>query len=551
VNPSFVTEQPREEATSPAPKSSPDALQQLRLRILDNVLLGASLFGLAAYGVIVYRSYERYFKGGDWPILAVYTSALLWVFAITIFRRLSYRLRAISLLVVMYLVSLATYQEGGMTTDGAIFLLTFIALSALFCGGRGALSALIISMGTVALVGSLMSSHILVPRREWASDAWAGWINRGVSLLLLGVTVGLSLSTMLRGLQSALRQAVASAARMEEEQQRLRRQVADVERRSLQIRTTAEILRVVSGLREVETLLQQAVNLIQERFGLYYVGAFLLDESRRYAVLRAGTGEAGAAMLAARYRLSLSEASMVGWTILNRRARIALDVGQDAVRFANPYLPATRSELALPFLVGERAIGALTIQSEQPEAFDEDDITIMQNIADTLAIALEGARLFAEQQATRDEIRALQGQYVMEAWSRRLPTGAATEYEVGGTPSEGTAVVDVPLTLRDQIIGQITLEGEAEWSPEERSLIEAVATQAALALENARLLEESQQMALHERLTAEITRKVWASQNIETILQTTVRELGRALRAEEASIHLELPAEQEFSEGNV
>lgn len=550
MNQSFVTEQPLAETTSPAPKPLPDALQQLRLRILNAVLLGASLVGLLAYGASIYRSYEDYLEGGDWPILAVYTAALVWVLVITIFRRLSYRLRAISLLVALYLVGLTSYNEGGMTTDGAVFLLTFLALSVLFFGRRGAWLALGISAVTIAAIGWMMSAHLLVPQ-ERPSDRWVSWMDHGVTWLLVGTMVGLSLSTMLGGLQSALQRAATSAAQMEEEQQRLRRQVADVERRSLQIRTTAEILRVVSGLREVEPLLQQTVNLIQERFGLYYVGAFLVDESRRYAVLRAGTGEAGAAMLAARYRLSLSEASMVGWTILNRRARIALDVGQDAVRFANPYLPATRSELALPLIVGERAVGALTIQSDQPEAFDEDDITIMQNIADTLAIALENARLFAEQQATLDEILALQGQYVREAWSRRLPAGEATEYEVGGTPPEGAAVVAVPLTLRDQIIGQITLEGEAEWSPEERSLIEAVATQAALALENARLLEESQQMALHERLTAEITRKVWASQNIETILQTAVRELGRALRAEDASIHLELPAEQEFSEGNV
>ncbi len=544
----FFQKQSTEEAAS----LSPDALQQLRFRILNNILWGALLFGILEYVVILNRSYERYFKEGDWPVLAVYTTALVWLLIITVFRRLPYRLRASSLLVMTYLVSLATYREGGMTTDGAIFLLTFLALSSLFFGRRGAAYSLVISIGTVALIGTLMSRHVIVPLREWPSDAWTGWVNRGMSLLLLGVVVGLSLSTMVGGLQMALNRAVASVAQMEEEQQRLRRQVADVERRSLQIRTTAELLRAISGLYEMETLLQQAVSLIQERFGLYYVGAFLLDESRRYAVLRAGTGEAGAAMLAARYRLSLSESSMVGWTILNRRARIALDVGQDAVRFANPYLPATRSELALPLIVGERAIGALTIQSDRPAAFDEDDITIMQNIADTLAIALENARLFAEQEATLEEIRALQGQYVMEAWSRRLPTAEATEYTVGTTPPVEATVLDVPLTLRDQIIGQITLEGESEWSPEERSLIETVAAQAALALENARLLEESQQMALHERLTAEITRKVWASQNIETILQTAVRELGRALRAEEASIHLELEAqESESLEGSV
>jgi GAF domain-containing protein len=94
--------------------------------------------------------------------------------------------------------------------------------------------------------------------------------------------------------------------------------------------------------------------------------------------------------------------------------------------------------------------------------------------------------------------------------------------------------------LREQAIGFLSLEGGQEWTTEERNLIEAVATQAALALENARLLEESQQLALRERLVAEITSKIWASPNIDLILQTAIKELGRALRADEATIELKI-----------
>jgi GAF domain-containing protein len=526
---------------------APDALQQLRGRILNHVLLGVLIFGLLDYFLVVVRSFERTPRSA----FVIYTLAIVWLLVITLAPRLPYRLRALSLIGLAYVLGLTNYLQSGVTTDGAIFMLAFVFLATLFFGGRGGAVALGLGAVSAATVGFLMSRHLLTPTDVFASDDWSAWINRSAVLALVGVAVALPLSVMIRGLQAALQKALTSAARLEQDQATLRYHAEEVERRSTQIRNVAEIVRLISGVRETESLLQQVVNLIQERFQLYYAGVFLLDESRRYAVLRAGTGEAGAAMLAARHRLSLSESSMVGWAILNRKARIALDVGQEAVRFANPYLPATRSELALPLVVGERAIGALTIQSDQPEAFDEDDITIMQNIADTLAIALENARLFAELEANLEEIRTLHGQYVAEAWSRRLPAGEATEYTVGTSPPEGAAVLDVPLTLRDQIIGQITLEGESEWSPEERSLIEAVATQAALALENARLLEESQQMALHERLTAEITRKVWASQNIETILQTAVRELGRALRAEEASIHLELASPEETAEGSV
>ena len=100
--------------------------------------------------------------------------------------------------------------------------------------------------------------------------------------------------------------------------------------------------------------------------------------------------------------------------------------------------------------------------------------------------------------------------------------------------------MNVPLNLREQIIGQLRLEGLQSWTPEERGLIEAVATQASLALENARLLEESQQVALRERLVAEIAGKIWSSPNMDAILQTAIKELGRALRADEGTIELKL-----------
>jgi GAF domain-containing protein len=100
--------------------------------------------------------------------------------------------------------------------------------------------------------------------------------------------------------------------------------------------------------------------------------------------------------------------------------------------------------------------------------------------------------------------------------------------------------VNVPLTLRDQIIGQLQLEGQQDWTLEERNLIEAVATQATLALENARLLEDSQKLALRERLAAEIIGKIWSSPSTDFILQTAIKELGQALSASEGSISLEV-----------
>jgi GAF domain-containing protein len=140
------------------------------------------------------------------------------------------------------------------------------------------------------------------------------------------------------------------------------------------------------------------VNLIRDRFDFYYVGLFLLDETGRWAVLWAGTGQPGRQMLKQGHKLEVGGTSMVGWCTANAQARIALDVGEETVRFDNPLLPETRSEMALPLISRGRVIGALTVQSTEAQAFSEEDIAVLQTMADQIANAIENARLFEETQ---------------------------------------------------------------------------------------------------------------------------------------------------------
>lgn len=516
-----------------------DTLQTLRQQILDRMLIGASVFGLLVYFLVVIGSIQRT------PLAAViiYTLAVIWVILLAIFRKLPFQLRSISLVGIIYLLGVTSYLQGGVTTDGAIFTLTFVFMASLLIGTQGAVYSSIISIVTAVIMGILMSNHILVPADVFRSDDPTGWINRGAVIVLVCVVVGLSLSTMLRGMQKSLSRATQTTEELEKDQEYLRQHSQDMEHRSVQIRTAAEISRSISGVLAPQELLQESVELILKGFNLYYVGIFLVDETGRYAVLQAGTGEAGKAMIAEHHRLPIGESSMIGWTISHRKARIALDVGKDAIRFANPHLPDTHSELALPLISGDQAIGALTIQSNQPEAFDEDDIAILQNISDTLAISMENARLFQEAQRTLEELRIAQRSYVSKTWSETDKEQNEFEYAAGAEslmPGGEISSIDVPLTLREQIIGKLHLEGDQDWTPEEKSLIEAVASQAALAMENARLLEDSQRMALRERLVAEITGKVWSSPNTDFILQTAIKELARALHTDDAIIELKL-----------
>lgn len=180
------------------------------------------------------------------------------------------------------------------------------------------------------------------------------------------------------------------------ENQRL---LAQTRRRALRLQTAAEVSRTTGSILNPNKLIQQVVELARERFDLYYAGLFLVDQSDEWAMLHAGTGEAGRVQMEQGHKLEIGGDSMIGSCISSAQARIALDVGAEARRFDNPHLPKTRSEMALPLIARGHVIGAMTIQSEQEAAFSDQDITVLQTMADQVAIAIENARLLEQVQS--------------------------------------------------------------------------------------------------------------------------------------------------------
>jgi len=172
-----------------------------------------------------------------------------------------------------------------------------------------------------------------------------------------------------------------------------------LERRNTQLRIAAEVAKTCSGILDPDLLVQQIVDHIQKGFNLYYIGLFLMDNEEQTAILHAGSGQAGKSMLDGGYRLDLDEPSMISWCIRNGQARIAQQADLDKVRYPNPLLPDTRSEMALPLISRDRVIGALTVQDKLENAFNESDISSLQTMADQVAIALENARLYSALQA--------------------------------------------------------------------------------------------------------------------------------------------------------
>jgi GAF domain-containing protein/anti-sigma regulatory factor (Ser/Thr protein kinase) len=167
---------------------------------------------------------------------------------------------------------------------------------------------------------------------------------------------------------------------------------SSIERHATLLKAAARAARNIATILDPEELFQRTVDIICDEFGFYYAGVFLLDQAGQFAILHSGRGEAGRAMLAEGHKLAVGGNSMIGASIQNRQGRIALDVGAEAIFFENPHLPKTRSEMALPLIVGDDLIGALTVQSTEEAAFHEEDIAALQTMADQLAVAIENSK---------------------------------------------------------------------------------------------------------------------------------------------------------------
>jgi GAF domain-containing protein/HAMP domain-containing protein len=386
-----------------------------------------------------------------------------------------------------------------------------------------------------------------------------------------------------------------------------------VAERTKEIRTAAEVARESAAIRDVDRLLDETVRLISDRFGFYHAGIFLIDATSEQAVLRAASSEGGKRMLARGHSLGVGKVGIVGYVTGTGNPRIALDVGTDAVHFANPDLPETRSEMALPLRTGERIIGALDVQSTEPNAFDENDVLALQTMADQVAVAIENASLIeteTRRAAQRRRIIEVSRQITQElgfaqvvaqaspliqqsfeydrvtfalvegpdvvvrssaaapplppeevgkmiirgqgalgrAVSLRAPIliadlAADPHTPPGRSPDEPNTALAVPLLSRNQVIGALAVERREPGSldEEDAELLETLSGLVAVALENARLFEETQQSLAHvDALYRQQSEETWRhllaakmSGSVKTQFEYSQRPRDREARPED------------------
>lgn len=322
-----------------------------------------------------------------------------------------------------------------------------------------------------------------------------------------------------------------------------------LQKRAEQFKSIAQLARTITSIQDLDSLLPRIVHQVSQQFGFYHIGLFLLDASRQYAVLSAANSDGGQRMLARKHRLAVGQTGIVGYVTSTGNPRIALDTGADAIYFDNPDLPDTRSEMALPLRVGRITVGALDVQSTEPNAFSEDDVEVLSILADEVSIAIENARLYEESQRVLADAQSAFGEFTRQAWQQMVTRRGIVGYELAGTSIRSLEVpiksngssVSVPIKLREQIIGtmNISLPNDKELDKNESDIAQALAQRIGIAIESATLLEETRRRATRESLIGDISAKLSATAEIEHLMQVAVGELRDALDASEVTLKLE------------
>jgi GAF domain-containing protein len=397
--------------------------------------------------------------------------------------------------------------------------------------------------------------------------------------VLIGVLIYLTITNLQKALskaRAAARELSISNTELSELRFELEERVNDrtsaLQKRAAQLEAISRVARTIALMQEIDILLPAITRLISQQFGFYHVGVFLLDEDRKNAVLRASNSEGGQRMLNRQHSLPVDLHSIVGYSISRGEPRVTLDVGTDSSYFNNPDLPETRSEMALPLRVAGQVIGTLDVQSTETNAFSQEDVNLLTTLADQVAIAIENARLFGEAQKALEESRAMFEKYTQQEWSHFTRQAKQTGFTFDGKQihplnnkekrdstkaviqtgrlslEKESASIAIPIKLRGQTIGVLDVRskrGERQWRPDEITMLEAAAERAALALETARLVEGAQRRAARERAIGDISAKIGAVSNLESILQTAVEELGRKIGgATEVSLEINSDEDQ-------
>ena len=552
--------------------TDPDPEIAQRQSVLYVLLVGLFLPSLI-YGVTMAILAASGQAQADAAVLSL-ASLPFYVVAYVLARRGRSKLASWIPLVLLYTITLAAMLQSGLGPVSTLGLALLVTASALLLGPYVALfftaaSALIYIFSDWIMAQGFLP-EMAIPRPTLISNA-------------VGLSIGLALIIFVNWYANRqIAQALDVERKITEQLQHQRRELEDLvaqrtrglERRAIQLQTTSDIAKLASEVSDSQALMVQAVELIRSRFGFYHASIFIMDDTGNWANLTASTGEAGKQMMTRQHRLAVGSASIIGWVTANRLPRIAHDVEADPYHFKNPLLPETRSELAVPLLVGQRLLGALDVQSTEPNIFSDDDVRALEAIASELAVTIDSTHVQQTLQARLDRLESGSRTQIREVWRRAGQAAAAptihldtsgeriapqeerftlTEqaYRQAQTVvSENGLELAVPVNVRGESIATITARrsvGTEPWSDEEIALVEAIASQAALSLESARQRAEEERRLLELEVINRVSQAVSQMLRLDSVYRIVQRQLVQIMGAVEVSVATYNPEQQAYT----
>lgn len=547
----------------------PGDVQIWRRQLVRNILRALVVVGGMA---LVGASYDAWVSQQLFqiPILAgLYLSLLI----ITFGSKIPYTVQAGALLVVFYFLGGFTLYLNGKDGVAFSFLLTLPFFAVLFFSWRVAVGILVLALATViGFGGAIVAGVLVVPVSD--PQAVSEWISRGTVFLMLSSLLMLAQTYLFRRLTAALSVSQDLTRALQDERRKLETQVtertADLTRRTRYLEAITQVAQDVVTILDLQELLSRVTDLISERLGFYHTAIFLLDSTGAWAELRAASGVGGQRLLTRGYRLPVGE-GLVGTVAAQGVYRLAAEVGASE-QFQRRELADSRSEIALPLRARGEIIGVLDVHSRESDAFGEEAITALQSLADQVAVAISNARLFAQLQESVTAERRAYGELSRTAWQELLraesepgflsretgitPAGDLWRPEMAEALAKGAVVangptVAVPIKVRDQVIGVVDgckPGGTGEWTPDEIALLQLMTDQLGVALESARLYQDTQRRAAQEQAVGAVAAQLRASTDTDAILRTVAQELGQLLGAS-TLVHLLPAAAQVTDEG--
>ncbi len=471
-------------------------------------------------------------------------------------RLFSYRTQVTLLMLFLHVLAVYSALYWGIFSGGHLFFLAALLIGSLFLDLGGALLNLgvtallhtILAYGTLELDWTLVSVFKVPPIAFQSRNRWVG---ATITFVFGASTLIVLIHALQRRLETAVEDSVHLAQILDQERQRLVAQERRLQRRVRQIRAVSEIINSLSEILDPEQLVWEVVDQIQAHFALYYVGIFTVDTEFEYAILQAGSGEAGRKMVQEGYRLPLGGTSLVAWAITQRKMRVARDTKLDPGHFPNPFLPYTRSEVAIPLIARGEILGAITIQSDRPNAFDEEDLRTLQTLANSVALALANAQLFQRFQSQLREIEALHQRLFEQAWveqeagaieaeahGERLAHRGGYELDESDVP---THVIRRPLLLYGHPVGELSLEVPV-WSESDEEILEGVLTSLTNSLMIARLLSSLQAYVRREEIRYRLAERFSEALDLDLLARITLQGLQEVFGFSEGWLRLDLEA---------